>query len=197
MSRTYRHVPYRVAKTRYGVSDSILIRGYPGLRRHLADVIFYAHEVEAISFFEENLAADERFEANEGQEVVGHLITGSRSLREVDNRKINGLPLSDLADRSRLAVGDAKPDSDPVDYSIASKTNVFRVYSLVRVTPAREAYVDEEPIVPYWSGYWSGYRDDWDTDSDRMNKRNASQLRNAAADFNSGVPLEDIRDDLL
>lgn len=197
MSRTYRHVPYRVAKTRYGMPDSMLISGHPGFRRHLDDVIFYAHELEAIALFEEHLAADKRFETDEGQEVVGHLITGSRSIFGLDVRQVNGVPLADLADRSRLAVGDGKPEFAPSVYSIASKTNVFRIYALVRVAPPREPYIDDEPSIPHWSGYWKSYRDDWATDDDRMTKRNERQLRNVVADFNSGVPLEDIEDDLL
>lgn len=61
MSRTYKDLPYKVARERFGVREPFLIMGHAERRTHGADVIFYAHEVDAIATFEEHLAKDSRF----------------------------------------------------------------------------------------------------------------------------------------
>lgn len=152
MSRTYKDLPYKVARERFGVREPFLIMGHAERRTHGADVIFYAHEVDAIATFEEHLAKDSRFAFAGATEVVGHLITGRRSYSWTFPRRINGELLEDLADLKRVHVGDVRPKAHDFAefYEISSKTNVFKVYSLIRVFKGRDAYMDDEKYIPYW-----------------------------------------------
>lgn len=201
MSRTYKDLPYKVARERFGVSDPFLYMGHAERRSHVADVIFYAHEVDAIATFEEHLAEDSRFEFEPANEVVGHLITGNRGYSWGLPRRINGERLEDLADLKRVRVGDVRPKADFLFefYEISSKTNVFRVYPLIRVYKGREAYMDDEKRIPYWGRYFPSCNCDLCVGPDRstLGKRAERQLREVTADFNAGVEPDELEDDLL
>lgn len=203
MARTFKDVPYKVAKERFGVDDShIVFSGTAASRKHVFDAIFYSHEHSAIAEFEKNLEADNTYDAVV-TEVKGHLITGSASWSESGifvPRRINKEPLADLLDPKRRGVGTHKPSGDLFEnFELARKSNVFVVYQIFRVREAREAVLEVGKYIPYWSPYWGHCRCEWCEDPRKgdLDKYASRQLNDIARDFNSGVPLEELEDSLL
>ena len=203
MTRTFKDVPYKVAKERLGVEDSFLYPARAAVRKHVFDAIFYAHEHDAIAEFEKHLDEDESLDAVV-TETKGHLITGRAA--EGDRlyfipRRVNGEPLKSLIDTDRYSVGTHKPSGDwASDFKLAKKSNVFVIYQVFRVREAREAVLEIEKRIPYWSPYWGYCRCEWCTFSPRkgdLDKRSARQLEDVVKDFNSGVPLDELEDGLL
>lgn len=201
MARTFKDVPYKVRQERHGIEDKWLRPRLPGQRKHVFDVIFYAHELGAISEFNKHLHADSRFDAAV-TEVKGHLISGRPDWPGsfFSPKGMNGVSNEELFDVSRISVGYSKPAGDLfANYTFAHKSNVFVIYQVFRVREAREAVLEIEKSIPYWSPYYGGCRCDWciDPRRDQLGKREVRQLDTIAKDFNSGVPLDDLDDGLL
>lgn len=202
MARTFKDIPYRIAKERRGIEDNFLRPSAPARRRHVFDAIFYSDEHSAIAEFETNLQSDERLDA-EKIETKGHLVTG----RPAQPRgsffvplKINDEPVESLVKLERREVGYSKPSGDLFErYTMARKSNVFTVFQVFRVSEAREATFIIDKYIPYWSSYFGPCRCDWCSDPRKadLSSREAHRLDDIAKSFNAGVSLEDLEDDLF
>lgn len=199
MARTFKDRPYHVVREELGREEKFLRPARQAERVHALDAIFYAHELEAIARFEAQLQADERLDAFV-EEVTGHLLTGSgedqtpwRSLRF-----INGQPVEELLDRRRKSIGFHKPGLEHGVLELARKSNLFKVFHVYRVSERREALMELEKFVPYWAFGWSSCHCSWcEEPRGKFKKREARELHRLRREFNGGVALEELDDELL
>ena len=198
MARTFKDRPYRVIRESEGVEEQWLRPGSAAERRHVLDAIFYAHELEEIARFEAQLQADENLDAFV-EEVTGHLLTGTEyGERWRVPRSINGVKVEELLDRRRKSIGFHKPGLEHGNFELSRKSNLFKVFHVYRVRERREALMELEKFVPYWAFGWSSCHCSWcEEPRGKLKKREARELHRLRLEFNGGVDLQELDDELL